>query len=226
MRLLAIDTALDACSVTVFDTERDRPLSLESREIGRGHAELLVPLVDQTMKAAGVKFDGIDRIAVTVGPGSFTGLRVGLSAARGFALAASKAVVGVTTLAAFTAPLIAEDEAVPVVAAIDAKHGNLYLQMVGAGGRTLIAPRAVSLREAIRAITLGPVRLVGTAAAMLAAHWPQNAPPPILVDERRAPDVAWVARVGAAADPERAKARPLYLRRPEATPRDTAVPRQ
>src|SRR5260370_34990952 len=90
MRLLAIDTALDACSVTVFDTERDRPLSIESREIGRGHAELLVPLVDQTMKAAGVKFDGIDRIAVTVGPGSFTGLRVGLSAARGFALAASK----------------------------------------------------------------------------------------------------------------------------------------
>jgi tRNA threonylcarbamoyladenosine biosynthesis protein TsaB len=61
---------------------------------------------------------------------------------------------------------------------------------------------------------------------MLAAHWPKNAPPPILVDERRAPDVTWVARVGAAADPERAKARPLYLRRPEATPRDTAVPRQ
>ncbi len=75
----------------------------------------------------------------------------------------------------------------PVVAAIDAKHGNLYLQMVGAGGRTLIAPRAVSLREAIRAITLGPVRIVGTAAAMLAAHWPKNVPPPLLVDERARP---------------------------------------
>ena len=226
MRLLAIDTALDACSVTVFDTERDRPLSIESREIGRGHAELLVPLVDQMMKAAGLKFDDIDRIAVTVGPGSFTGLRVGLSAARGFALAASKPAIGVTTLAAFTAPLIAENEAVPVVAAIDAKHGNLYMQMVGAGGRTLVAPRAVSLREAIRAIALGPVRLVGTAAAMLAAHWPQNAPAPVIVDDRRAPDVTWVARVGAAADPARAKARPLYLRRPDVTPRDTSVPRQ
>jgi tRNA threonylcarbamoyladenosine biosynthesis protein TsaB len=226
MRLLAIDTALDACSVTVFDTERDRPLAVESREVGRGHAELLVPLVEQTMKASGLKFDGIERIAVTVGPGSFTGLRVGLAAARGFALAAARPAVGVTTLAAFTAPLIAENEAVPVVAAIDAKHGNLFLQMVGAGGRTLIAPRAVGLREAIRAIALGPVRLVGTAAAMLAAHWPQNAPAPLLVENRRAPDVTWVARVGAAADPERAKARPLYLRRPEATPRDTAVPRQ
>src|SRR5260370_40949350 len=102
MRLLAIDTALDACSVTVFDTERDRPLSIESREIGRGHAELLVPLVDQVMKAAGVKFDSIDRIAVTIGPGSFTGLRVGLSAARGFALAASKTAVRVPPRAALT----------------------------------------------------------------------------------------------------------------------------
>jgi len=226
MRLVAIDTALDFCSVAVFDAERDRPLAVESQEIGRGHAELLLPLVDQTMKAAGVKFNGIDRIAVTVGPGSFTGLRVGLAAARGFALAAGKPAVGITTLAAFIAPLIAENEAVPVVAAIDAKHGNLYLQMTGVGGRTLIAPRAVTLREAIRAITLGPVRLVGTAAAMLAAYWPKGAPAPLLVDERRAPDIAWVARVAAAADPERAKPRPLYLKRPEATPRDTAVARQ
>src|ERR1051325_7542574 len=96
MRLLALDTTLDACSVTVFDTERDRPLAVESREIGRGHAELLVPLVDQMMKAAGVKFDGIDRIAVTVGPGSFTGLRVGLSAPRGLALRAARPGGGVT----------------------------------------------------------------------------------------------------------------------------------
>jgi tRNA threonylcarbamoyladenosine biosynthesis protein TsaB len=226
MRLLAIDTALDACSAIVFDTERDRPLAMESREIGRGHAELLVPLVDHTMKAAGIKFDSVDRIAVTIGPGSFTGLRVGLAAARGFALAAGKPAVGITTLAAFTAPLIAENEAVPVVAAIDANHGNLYLQMVGAGGRTLIAPRAVGLREAVRAIALGPVRLVGTAAAMLAAYWPKGVPAPLLIDERRSPDIVWVARLGAAADPERAKARPLYLRRPDATPRDTAVPRQ
>jgi tRNA threonylcarbamoyladenosine biosynthesis protein TsaB len=61
---------------------------------------------------------------------------------------------------------------------------------------------------------------------MLAAHWPPNAPAPLLVDDRRAPDVIWVARVGAAADPERAKARPLYLRQPDATPRDTSVARQ
>jgi tRNA threonylcarbamoyladenosine biosynthesis protein TsaB len=218
MRILAIDTALDACSVAVFDTERDRMLAMQSREIGRGHAELLIPLVDEVMKSAGATFDSLDRIAVTVGPGSFTGLRVGLSAARGFALAAKKPAVGVSTLAALTAPLITENETVPVVAAIDAKHGNLYMQMVGAGGRVLVAPRAVNLREAIRAVALGPVRIVGNGAAMLAAHWPPKLPSPVSVDPRPAPDILWVARIGAAADPERAKPRPIYLRAPNAKP--------
>ena len=218
MRILAIDTALDACSAAVIDTAGDRVLASESREIGRGHAELLLPIVDGVMKAAAVKFDTIDRFAVTVGPGSFTGLRVGLSAARGFALVTKKPVVGISTLAAFTAPLITQDQAVPVVAAIDAKHGNLYIQMVGAGGRTLVTARAASLRETVRAIALGPVRIVGTGAAILAAHWPVRTPAPILVDQRAAPDIVWIARIGAAADPTQAPPRPLYLKLPDAAP--------
>ena len=226
MRILAIDTALDACSAALFDTEVDRPLGLQSREIGRGHAELLLPLIDEVMKSANAQFDSVDRFAVTVGPGSFTGLRVGLSAARGFALATKKTAVGVSTLAAFTAPLITQDQAVPVVAAIDAKHGNLYLQMVGAGGRMLVAPRALNLREAIRAVALGPVRIVGNGAAILAAHWPPKAPPPLLVDPQPAPDILWVARIGAAADPKRAPPRPLYLRLPDAKPGAPQVQRQ
>lgn len=218
MRILAIDTALDACSAAVIDTAGDRVLASESREIGRGHAELLLPIIDGVMKAAAVKFDTIDRFAVTVGPGSFTGLRVGLSAARGFALVTKKPVVGISTLAAFTAPLITKDQAVPVVAAVDAKHGNLYMQMVGAGGRTLVTARAVSLRETIRAVALGPVRIVGTGAAILAAHWPARTPAPVLVDQRVAPDIIWIARIGAAADPAQAPPRPLYLKLPDAAP--------
>ena len=161
MRILAIDTALDACSATVFDTELDVPLAIESHEIGRGHAEALLPIVERVMNTAAVGFDTIDRIAATVGPGSFTGLRVGLAAARGFALACNRPAVGITTLAALTAPYIAENDSVPVVAAIDAKHGNLYLQMVGAGGRMLVAPRVSNLRDALRAVALGPVRVGG-----------------------------------------------------------------
>ena len=129
----------------MIETIDDSVLGFESHEIGRGHAEQLLPIVDSVMKKASARFEHIDRFAVTIGPGSFTGLRVGLSAARGFGLVTKKPVVGISTLAAFIAPLMTQDQAVPVVAAIDAKHGNLYMQMVGAGGRTLVTARAASL---------------------------------------------------------------------------------
>jgi tRNA threonylcarbamoyladenosine biosynthesis protein TsaB len=223
MRILAIDTALDACSAAVVDTIGDRVLASQTQEIGRGHAELLLPLVERVMKESGSPFASIDRFAVTIGPGSFTGLRVGLSAARGFGLVTKKPVVGISTLAAFIAPLMTQDQAVPVVAAIDAKHGNLYMQMVGAGGRTLITPRAAGLRETVRAVALGPVRIVGTGADMLAAHWPPKLPKPVLVEQRAAPDIAWIARIAAVADPAQALPKPLYLKLPDARPSVTRI---
>jgi tRNA threonylcarbamoyladenosine biosynthesis protein TsaB len=227
MRVLAIDTALDACSAAVLDTKAAAPLAAQSLDIDRGHAEALIPLVERVLKAAGATFDSLDRIVTTVGPGSFTGLRVGISAARGFALVARRPAVGVTTLAALAAPHMTESDAVPVITAIDARHGNLYLQMFGAGGRTLVAPRACGLRDAIRAVALGPARIVGSGAAMLAAHWPASVVPPLVIDARPAPDVAWVARLGAAADPLQAKPRPLYLRPPDAKPQDaSSLPRR
>ena len=99
----------------------------------RGHAEALMPLIDRVMKQAGVPFAALDRIAVTTGPGSFTGLRVGISAARGIALAASKPAIGLTTLAAYAAPYIAHDDKTAVAVAIDARHQHVYLQVFGAG---------------------------------------------------------------------------------------------
>jgi tRNA threonylcarbamoyladenosine biosynthesis protein TsaB len=221
MRVLAIDTALDACSAAVLDTDADAPIAAQTLDIDRGHAEALIPLVERVMKTANVNFDDIDRIVTTVGPGSFTGLRVGISAARGFALVSGKPAVGVTTLAALAAPLLSDSDIVPVVTAIDARHGNLYLQMFGGGGRSLVAARACGLREAVRAVALGPVRIAGSAAAMLAAYWPATAPAPLAVEEVNAPDIVWVARLGAAADPKQAAARPLYLRPAEARPQET-----
>ncbi|MBI4275667.1 MAG: tRNA (adenosine(37)-N6)-threonylcarbamoyltransferase complex dimerization subunit type 1 TsaB, partial [Rhizobiales bacterium] len=104
MRLLAIDTALEACSVAVFDTAHGDIAVSESQPMVRGHAEALMPLIAGVMDTTGLSFANIDRVAVTIGPGSFTGLRVGLAAARGIGLAAGKPVVGLTTLAAFAAP--------------------------------------------------------------------------------------------------------------------------
>ena len=98
MRILAIDTALEACAAAVLDTAQGIVLARESVAMTRGHAEALMPLIARVMEASGGGFDALDRIAVTVGPGSFTGLRVGIAAARGFALATNKPAIGLTTL--------------------------------------------------------------------------------------------------------------------------------
>ena len=119
----------------------------------RGHAEAIMPLIARVMDQAGIEFASLDRIAVTTGPGSFTGLRVGISAARGIALAAGKPAVGLSTLAGFAAPHIAEDDSSAVVAAIDARHEHVYLQVFGPGGKTVVAPRIAPLKEAVRAAT-------------------------------------------------------------------------
>src|SRR5215472_14525335 len=146
MRVLAIDTALEACSAAVFDTNSGIAAS-ETRGMARGHAEQLMPLIARVMNKAGLEFAYLDRIAVTTGPGSFTGLRVGISAARGIALTAGKPAIGLSTLAAFAAPLIAADDSTQVVAAIDARHEHVYLQVFGTGGRTVVAPRVASVRD-------------------------------------------------------------------------------
>ena len=212
--------------MAVLDTGQGL-LASESLSMARGHAEALMPLLAQVMADAKSDFAAIDRIAVTTGPGSFTGLRVGISAARGIALAAAKPAFGFSTLAAFAAPLISQDDSVPVVVAIDARHEHVYLQIFGAGGRTLVAPRIASIRDAVQAAGGGPTRIVGTAARILAAAWPPNEPPPVLVSQLNAPDIQWVARLGAAAQGNPGPPRPLYLRAPGAQPQAAArLPRR
>jgi len=222
MRVLAIDTALEACSAAVLDTEHGAIAAHESRPMVRGHAEALIPLIARVLERARLTFSEIDRIAVTTGPGSFTGLRVGISAARGIALATDKPAVGLSTLAAFAAPFIAADDTLPVVVAIDARHDHVYLQVFGPGGRTLVAARLVPLREALRAAATGAPRLVGTAANLLAAAWPAGERAPTVVEQRQAPDIDWVARLGAAVVETGSPPKPLYLRAPDAQPQNAA----
>ena len=216
MLILAIDTALDACSAGVLDTDAGRLIAQESQAMKRGHAEALMPLIARVIKEAGIAFASFDRIAVTTGPGSFTGLRVGLSAARGIALAADKPVVGLTTLAAYAAPVVSENAEQPVISAIDARHDQVYFQVVSGDGSSLIRPRVAPIEEAVRASRFGAPHLVGNAAGILADRWPTDAPSPFRVDAQPAPDIAWVAWLGAAVNPDTAPARPYYLRAPDA----------
>ena len=224
MLILALDTALDACSAAVLDTTTSKTIAIELQPMKRGHAEALMPLIARVMAASGVAFTALDRIAVTTGPGSFTGLRVGLSAARGIALAADKPVVGLTTLTAYAAPVVAENGEHPIISAIDARHDHVYFQVVSGNGSPLIKPKVAPIAEALEASQFGAPHLVGNAAKILADRWPADAPPPFKIDPQAAPDIAWVAWVGAAVSPETAPAKPYYLRAPDAKPPKDQLP--
>jgi tRNA threonylcarbamoyl adenosine modification protein YeaZ len=223
VRVLAIDTALEACSAAILDTERADAVTSRSVPMTRGHAEALMPLIAAVMSEADMEFGDLDRVAVTVGPGSFTGLRVGVAAARGIALATGKPAVGLTTLAALAAPFFAADEGEAVLAVINARHDRVYMQLFGSGRRSLVAPQIASTRTAIRAATASPTRIVGNAAKLIVDAWPDNAPTPLMVSAVQAPDIAWVARLGAASEDLTAPVRPLYLSDADAHPQEAGI---
>jgi tRNA threonylcarbamoyladenosine biosynthesis protein TsaB len=222
MLVLAIDTALEACSAAIFDSDQETIIAAETEIMARGHAEASMPLLERVMREAGLDFFALDRIAVTVGPGSFTGLRVGIAAARGIALAAKKEIVGITTLAALAAPYIAAEPNIPVAAAIDGRHRHVYFELYGAQGRVLLSPRIIPVEDAVHAAAGASARLVGSGARMMADIWPDPMHLPA-IDERRAPDINWVARLGAEAHAREAPPKPLYLRPPDAHPQTASI---
>ena len=219
VRILAIDTALDLCAACVAADDSDAPLSTESLPMVRGHAEALLPLIERVIARVEGGFEAIDRIAVTVGPGSYTGLRVGLSAARAIGLATGKPVVGVGTLSALLAPLLADSVEGVIAAAVDARHGAVYVQALGPSDG--LAPAHLPIEVAAERLGSGPVMLTGSGANLVAAALAARG-----VSARvagiGAPDIASVASLGLVADPAQALPRPLYLRGPDARPQDHA----
>ena len=210
MKLLAIDTAFEDCSVGV--AVGDRPPVLLTETIGRGHAERLFGMIEAAMAAAGLGFGDLDRIAVTVGPGSFTGLRVGIAAARGFALVTGCPVVGIGTLAVFaaTARRIVGDR--PVIAVLDARRGEVYGQAFAADGAPIGPPEVAPPAHFTAGLRPGTV-VAGSGADLVAAGTG------VTIAHRRATaDIADLVRLGRAAPPPTAAPRPLYLRPPAAKP--------
>jgi len=218
MKVLAIDTALPAVSVCVLEDGVATPEAAETAAMERGHAEALLPMIDRVVARIDGGFSSLGRVAVTVGPGSFTGLRVGIAAARAIGIACSVPTVGVSTLAALAAPLILDEKTEIVAIAIDAKHGNVFFAAFEPDGRTHHAPCLISVREAIRSLRGGPIRLAGSGAPMLAIEAWSTGMAADVVGATIAPDIAFVARLGLLADPEASPARPLYLKPPDAKP--------
>lgn len=216
--ILALDTSLSAVSACVLRHGESVALATETILMERGHAEALVPMVDRVIARTGGDFGTLTRIAVTVGPGSFTGIRVGVAVARAFALAWKIPVVGISTLAVLAAPSIAARTRPTIGAAIDAHHGNVYVQGFSIDGGTQLAATVLSIPDAVRALGPGPFRLVGSGATMMAIEaWSLGLDADV-EDKASAPDIAFVARLGFMADPARALPRPLYLRPPDAKP--------
>lgn len=219
MRVLVIDTALGLCTAGVFAVEDGaaRPPGLRSEAMTKGHQERLGGMVrDAVVEAGG--FGLIDRIGVTAGPGSFTGLRVGLAFAQGLGAALDRPVVGISTLDA----LAASAGPLPAAAAlIDARRGQVYARF-WRDGRALGPAEALSIEAARdRARALGPgVGLIGSGAGLIVDEVEGAV---VFALEGPAPEA--LARLTAAADPAANPPRPLYLRAPDATP-PTRLPGQ
>lgn len=206
MRLLAVDTALGACSVAILDG--DAVLAHVFEPMERGHAEILAPMVEDAMRQAEFEFAQLDRLAVTTGPGTFTGQRVGLAFMRGVRVALDRPLIGVTTLAAMTAQAIAETGLARAAALHDARRGEVYLQT-----SDMDEPILLPLAAALETLTLmgGRFALAGTAAPAAAAHLMNG-----VLSTVRQPDALWVARLAQEMPSPLAAPRPLYLRAPDA----------
>jgi tRNA threonylcarbamoyladenosine biosynthesis protein TsaB len=218
MRILAVDTSCGAVSACILDSGAGMPIAQHSEKMERGHAEALAPAIERLMAEVEGGFPTLERIAVTIGPGSFTGIRIGLAAARAIGLALNVPVVGVSTLVAFAGPLLAESQPGIIVSAVDARHGRVYFQLFESTGRPLTQPRVDGLREAARAIGAGPVRLTGSGARLLALEAARFGLNVDLVKSAEFPDIVAVAQIGLAADPRDRPPRPLYLKAPDALP--------
>ncbi|MDD9990408.1 MAG: tRNA (adenosine(37)-N6)-threonylcarbamoyltransferase complex dimerization subunit type 1 TsaB [Rhodospirillales bacterium] len=224
LTLLGFDTATVACSAALWAGGEVR--ACRRVETGGRHAEALVPMLREVAAEGNTTLAAVDRFAVTVGPGSFTGIRIGLATARGLALALDRPLIGLSTLEVIAAGVPEAERDGPILAALDAGRGRLYAQLFGPSLEALGAPEALDA-EALPGLVAAkepgaPVVVVGTGQdAALTALAPA-------IDARPAtgsptPDARVLVRRAAArgenASSDGAAVRPLYLRAAGARPR-------
>lgn len=206
MLLLVIDTAGPDCAAGIYDAGHGVLISAISETIGKGHAERLPAMIDSVTRQADMPLSALHRVAVTIGPGSFTGIRVGVAMARGLALALGIPAVGVTTLQVVAEPLLGRDRS--VLALIDARRDELYAQIFGADGTPLADAVALQHDQARLLAGRESMLLAGSGARVLeGAPSPQLDPFPLDV----------IGRIGARL-PAATKASPLYIRGADAKP--------
>ena len=210
--VLAFDTAGAACSVAVGSG--NAVLAYERRDMRHGHTEALLPMIDRTMAATGLTPGDIDIVAATVGPGGFTGIRAGLAAAQGLALAARARLIGITSFMAVAALVPNGDGALLV--ALDSRREDFYLQMFDQGGDPHGAPAAILPKTlaayVAAALGDGPLQVAGDAAVSAAEALAERTGVAIVTGS--APDALGMLKAARRGGFDTA-ARPLYLRPPD-----------
>lgn len=215
MNLLAIDTAANLCAVCIYDTDASRELGRSVREIGKGHAEVLMDVIGEAREAASMAFADLGAVAVAVGPGSFTGIRVGVSVARGLALALNVPATGVTTLEALAFEAREKFAGKTVLTAIDGGRDGIYAAIYDGLGKIVYAPAVLDL-ETIAELAATVDVVTGSAAARIAAA--ADAGHLMIGSDARTADIAAYAKLALAKGFAGEKPRPLYLRAPDARP--------
>ena len=225
-RILGLDTAAGNCSVALWT---DGAILDRSEEFERGHAERLLPMLRDLVADAGIALRAIDAVAVTVGPGAFTGLRIGLAAARGIALAAGVPCFGVTTLEAIAEDVgrLRRDHAVPatlpLLVVLDSKRRDFYAQVFAANATPLTPPQVNDAERLAAAVAGDAVLVAGDGAPALVAALAALGREAIAVAGCRTPQAAAVVRLAAGrwmqGERPSAPPAPLYLR-----PADTGPP--
>ena len=206
--LLAIDTANERCSAALVSLGDGALVAAREEEIGRGHAERLMGVISEVLTEAGAGWREVAKLGVCIGPGSFTGIRVGVACVRGLELSLKVPAVGISTLEALAEPAWAEG---PVLAVHDARRGEVYAALFAKGGEALRAPQALQPEElADFAAQAGAhLRVVGTGASIAEQAMGEGAA--LFLPERRLASIGAMARLAADRAPV-GPPLPLYLR--------------
>jgi len=210
VKLLGIDTALNACSVAIIDG--DRTLACVVSAGGKGNAERLLPLLEQARLDAGIELAQLDGIAATIGPGSFTGIRTALATARALGLALKIPVWGITTTETLAAA--AAQPGLNTIAVIDAKRDELYIQCFASDGAALDEPQLLNIADAPGILPTGPAVLVGSGGELLKAAAQRDDLQLSAVSPD--PDPVLLARLAASRPRPAVSPAPLYIRPPDA----------
>ena len=222
MKILALDTAASFCAAALYDSDKALVLAQRRENIGKGHAEKLMPMIDDIMKQAGFAMQAIDRIAVNIGPGSFTGIRVGVAAARGFALALKKPAIGISAFEAIHHQAHADFPGRTIRIALEAYRDGLYVQDFAADGNAVNQAGLRTPQQAAADFRPDMV-LAGSGAEKIAALL---ATAPVIANTLSTGDIASYACLAMSQD-KTSPPSPLYLRAPDAKPQTGyALPRR